>query len=60
LNKFKTIAKGGRVSNPVPGSSGMKAEIASEIAEARRIWSAELMLDAVVLELVLDFPLSAM
>jgi len=46
--------------SPVPGSAGLKAGIVPEIAEARPIWSAEPMPDAVVLELVLDFPLTAM
>jgi len=60
LNKFEEIARGGRVSNPVPGSAGPKAEVASRIAEAHRTWSAEAWLVAFMPEFELESPLSAM
>ena len=60
LNKFDGIARGGRVSNPVPGRVGPKAGLAPEIAEARRTGSVEDLPDAVVPELELDLPEEAM
>lgn len=40
-----TIDRGGRISNPVPGSAGPKTGDTPDDAEPRRIWSAELMPD---------------
>ena len=58
LNQFDKIARGGRVSNPVPGRAGPKARLAPEIAELRRVWSAEDLLDAAIpvvkIELLMD------
>jgi len=48
LNQFNEIARGGRVSNPVPGRAGPKAGLAPEIAELRRAWSAEDLPDAAI------------
>jgi len=60
LNKFEEIARGGRVSNPVPGSAGPKVGVSPEIAEARRTWSTKVLPDAAVLEFELEEPEDAM
>jgi len=54
LNKFKEIARGERVSNPVPGSAGPKAGVLLEIAHARRTWSAKVLPNAAVPEFDLE------
>jgi len=60
LSKFVEIAKGGRVSNPVPGRAGPKAGLASEISEARQTGNVEDLSDAAVPELEPDLPEEAM
>ena len=45
-NNSVEIAKGGRVSNPVPGRVGPKAGRAPEIEDGCRSWRAELLLEA--------------
>ena len=54
------IAKGGRVSNPVPGRAGSKAELVPKITEPRQAWSSEDLPDAAVPELELDLLEEAM
>jgi len=60
LNKLVEIAKGGRVSNPVPSNAGPKAGRALVVAELRRTWSAEALLVADMPEFSLELPLNAM
>jgi len=48
------IANGGRVSNPVPGSTGLKAERAPKREVSRRAWRAENLLEVAVAELELE------
>jgi len=60
LNKFEKIARGRRVSNPVPGSTGPTVKVASGIVEARRTWSAKVLSDAAVSEFELEVPEDAM
>jgi len=60
LNKFEEIARGGRVSNLVPGRAGPKAGVSPKIADARRTWSAKVFSDATVPEFELEEPEDAM
>jgi len=60
LNKLVEIARGGRVSNPIPGSAGPKTGDTPETVEARRTRSAELSPEANMPEFWLDLLLEAM
>jgi len=60
LNKFDGIARGGRVSNPVPGRAGPKTGLAPKIAELCRTWSAEDLRDATKPVLKLEVPMNSM
>jgi len=60
LNKFEEIARGGRVSNPVPGSAGLKAGVSPEITDARRTWSAEVLPEVAVPDFEFEEPEDAM
>jgi len=60
LNQFDEIARGGRVSNPVPGRAGLKAGLATEIAELRQAWSAEDLPDTAIPVVKIELPKDAM
>jgi len=56
LNKPVEIARGGRVSNPVPGSAGPKAGSVPDSADDRRTESAVPSLEADMPEVLLTLP----
>ena len=60
MSKFDERAKGGRVSNPVPGRAGPKAGLAPKIAELYWVWSAEDLPDAAMPVLKLELPTNGM